>query len=201
MENKPEKNLHGSWPLHMQLEPTEPCLPHLRGYTPVCHGQTDRWLGLEIFPSAFLMGFLAPLWPQFLQQQQSQHSAFPNSHSSGFGRQFTGVLVGQAAQTRPLSLQTPKYRALGGVHQRAVLTAHLPQLPRFLEVLEGPAPTSHQVHVRYSQTSLTGQRIKYPDYIPSHSSNLPSSPPECVLGSWRRDKMRGQGCWGKPWAL
>lgn len=34
----------------------------------------------------------------------------------------------------------------------------------------------------------------------SHSSNLPRSPPGRVLGSWRRDKMRGQGCWSKPWA-
>lgn len=93
-------------------EPTEPCLPlSERLYTSV--SWTNRLPlmagagNISICLSHGVPSTLASIPPAAAKPTL----CIPQPHSSGFGRQFTGVLVGQAAQTRPLSLQTPKYRA------------------------------------------------------------------------------------------
>lgn len=102
-----------------------------------------------------------------------------------------------------LSLQTPEDRAPSGVTERSVAKAHpsSPCLSYRGSWKSWGSPSLFPPGPSWTpQTSLTGRRLKCPDHVPSHSSNLPSSPPDRVLGSWGRDKVRGQGCWGKPWA-
>jgi hypothetical protein len=60
----------------------------------------------------------------------------------------------------------------------------------------GPPPTSQRVCAGCSTALPDKVKVEMSDYIPTHHSHLASSPPDGVLRSWRRDKVRGQGCWG-----
>lgn len=195
-------NLYGSLPRHVQLELTKSHLPHPRGYIPVCHGQTNGW-GWICSHLPFFWGSQHPSGLNSSSSSSNSKLNTPHSQSptrQGLGRQGPGCTYKVSLS---LSLQTPKHRAPGGVTKKAMAKA-LPSSSclnyQGFWRSWGLPPTPYQVHVGHSQTSLTGQRFKCPDYVPSHSSNLPSSPPDRMLGSWRRNKMRGQGCWGKPWA-
>lgn len=102
-------------------------------------------------------------------------------------------LLGRCLRRPGLSLsrRMPEHRAPAGVTDRDV-TAMI------LEVLGVPLPPPTRSISDAPQTSLMGQKFRCPEHIPNHSSNLPSGPPDRVLRSWRRDRVRGQGCWGKP---
>lgn len=89
-------------PPHRQLEQPETHSPLLRGYIPAeCYGQTDRWLELDMFPSDFLMGFLAPLWHP--PPVAAANSTLPKSHPSRVQSTTDVGVGGLASWTRPLS--------------------------------------------------------------------------------------------------
>lgn len=130
VENKPKKNLHGSWPPHVQLELTESRLPHPRGYISSVLG-TDRLVAgagnVPICPSHGVPSTpLLSISPRAAAAAANSTLPIPqippikvwvgNSQGCWWARLHGPGLC--------LSFQIPEHRAPGGATKRAGAKAH-----------------------------------------------------------------------------